>query len=455
MEKAVSNKGHKVRSVVPGSIAFEMGVESGDILYKINGHDIRDVFDYDYYVRDGYIEVLMEDGNGEEYILEIEKDEEEDIGLEFYSYLLDDYRSCHNKCIFCFIDQMPSGMRDTLYFKDDDSRLSFLQGNYVTLTNLKDDDLQRICDFHMEPINISIHTTDPDLRNMMLGNRFAGESLKKIDVLKEAGIEMNGQIVLCRNINDKENLDRTIGDIMKWRPQMKSLSVVPAGLTKYRDGLYPLEPFNEKECVDVIRQVEKWQEKSLEEYGDRFVFASDEWYIKGGIPFPSASEYEDYPQFENGVGMMRNMMQEVEEYTGSLDPSSGPGKDICVSSVCGTSPYPFIRECADMVSAKFPEVHIKVIPVENEFFGSTINVTGLLTGGDIIRALKETVRTEGQDVLGSALIIPSSALRFGEDVFLDDISIKDVEKELSVKVIISGNSGKDFVDSYICAENIS
>ena len=442
--------GHCVKKIVPGSIADEMGVEPGEILCSVNGNEIKDIFDYRFSIASEKLEVLMKDLEGEEYILDIEKDPDEDLGLEFENFLLDGYRSCHNKCIFCFIDQMPPGMRETLYFKDDDSRLSFLQGNYITLTNLSDEDVDRICRYRMEPVNISIHTTDPDLRCMMLGNRFAGKSLEILDTLKDAGIEMNGQIVLCRGINDGKVLDDTIEGIMKWRPEMKSLSVVPSGLTRYREGLYPLEPFTPEDSKKLIEQVKKWQEISLERFGDRFVYASDEWYINAGAGFPPIEEYEDFPQFENGVGMIVSMMEEVREELAGVDRSEVDcTKDIYVSSVCGTSPYPYIKENTELIENSYPHIHATVIPVENDFFGHTINVTGLLTGNDIIKQVNAFAEKYGRDALGTELLIPSCTLRFGEDVFLDDVHVSDVEKELGIKVRITGSSGKDFVDSYL------
>ena len=442
--------GHIVKSVVPGSIADEMGVEAGEILCSVNGSGIGDIFDYRFAISSDRLEVLMKDLSGEEYILDIEKDPDEDLGLEFENSLLDDYRSCRNKCIFCFIDQMPPGMRPTLYFKDDDSRLSFLQGNYITLTNLSDEDVDRICRYRMEPVNISIHTTDPDLRCMMLNNRFAGSSLKILDRLKEAGIEMNGQIVLCRGINDGEELDKTIEGIMKWRPEMRSLSVVPSGLTKYREGLYPLEPFTADDSAKLIDQIVKWQEISLERFGDRFVYASDEWYINAGREFPPIENYEDFPQFENGVGMIVSMMEDVKDYLDSVDPAEVDcSGEYCVSSVCGVSPYPYIKKNVDLIMNRFPHIRANVIPIENNFFGHTINVTGLITGNDIIKQLGSYIEREGREALGEELLIPSCTLRFGEDVFLDDVHVSDIENELGIKVRITGNTGRDLVDSYL------
>ena len=296
---------HLIKSVLPGSIADELEIESGDKLISINNNEIEDVFDYHFYVNDEYLTLLIEKKNGEEWELEIEKDYEVDLGIEFEQGLMDEYRSCRNKCMFCFIDQMPKGMRETLYFKDDDSRLSFLQGNYVTLTNMSDKDIDRIVRYHLEPINISFQTTNPELRCKMLHNRFAGEALKKVDILYEGGIQMNGQIVLCKGENDGEELERTIRDLKKYVPQLQSVSVVPVGLTKYRDGLYPLEPFDKEDAKKVLATIHKWQKELYKEFGLHVIHASDEWYILAGEEVPEEERYDGYLQLENGVGMLR------------------------------------------------------------------------------------------------------------------------------------------------------
>lgn len=277
----MKNNRHKISQVKEGSIAWELELEPGDELISINGETIEDVFDYHYLVNDEYIELLVRKSNGEEWELEIEKEFEEDLGIEFENSLMDEYRSCRNKCVFCFIDQMPPGMRETLYFKDDDSRLSFLQGNYVTLTNMSDHDIDRIIHYHLAPINISFQTTNPKLRCKMLNNRFAGDIFPKVQRLFEAGIEMNGQIVLCKGLNDKAELERSICDLTQYLPHLRSVSVVPVGLSKYRDGLYPLEPFTKKEAEQVIDTIEGWQKKIFPEFGVHFIHASDEWYLLG------------------------------------------------------------------------------------------------------------------------------------------------------------------------------
>ena len=304
---------HIVEKVLPGSIAEEMEIIPGDALLEINGHKIEDIFDYQYYTQDEYIEVLVRKPSGEEWLLEIDKGYDEDLGITFENGLMDDYRSCHNKCIFCFIDQMPKGMRDTLYFKDDDSRLSFLQGNYVTLTNMSDEDVDRIIRYNLSPINVSFQTTNPELRCRMLNNRFAGQALEKAWKLAQAGIIMNGQIVLCKGVNDGAELDRSIRDLSAYLPNLESVSVVPVGLSKYRDGLYPLEPFTKEDAQDVLRIIHGWQNKIYPEYGTHFVHASDEWYILAEEELPQEEQYDGYLQLENGVGMLRLLLDEFAE----------------------------------------------------------------------------------------------------------------------------------------------
>ena len=302
-----------IKEVLEYSAAFEAGIRAGDSLLLVNGSKIGDIFDYQFECADTEIDitVLHEDGSEETYL--IEKSEDEDPGLIFEDGIMDDYRRCRNKCIFCFIDQMPEGMRETLYFKDDDSRLSFLQGNYVTLTNMSDEDIERIIRYNLEPINISFQTTNPELRNKMMGNRFAGEALKKADRLFEAGVRMNGQIVLCKGINDGKELERSISDLSRYIPYLESVSVVPVGLSRFREGLYPLEPFDKEDAKKVIALIEGWQDKLFKKHGTHFIHASDEWYLNAGIPIPEASRYDGYLQIENGVGMVRSLTDEVEE----------------------------------------------------------------------------------------------------------------------------------------------
>lgn len=433
---------HIISKIKPGSIAEQMEIKPGDELVSINDQPIEDVFDFHYLVNDEYVVLLIRKEDGEEWELEIEKDYDEDLGIEFENGLMDDYKSCTNQCMFCFIDQMPPGMRDTLYFKDDDSRLSFLQGNYVTLTNMKDKDLERIIRYRLAPINISVHTTNPKLRCKMLHNRFAGEALKKIDRLYEAGIEMNGQIVLCKGENDKEELDRTIRDLIRYLPYMESLSVVPVGLTKYREGLYPLEPFEKEDAKEVIATIEKWQNYCMEHHGTHFVQASDEWYLIADLPLPEEERYDGYIQLENGVGMLRLLITEFREALASVqtqNPKITPQRETIAT---GRLAAPFIEELAGEFMAVYPQYDISVVAIRNDFFGERITVSGLITGQDLIAQLKD--RDNGDRVL-----IPSNMLRMGEDVFLDDRSILDVENALQVPVDIVKSSGQDLVEAML------
>ena len=430
---------HIVKCIEPGSIAEEMGIEPGDKLISINDNEIQDVFDYHYYVNDEEIVLLIEKPDGEEWELEIEKDYEEDLGIVFEQGLMDEYRSCRNKCIFCFIDQMPKGMRETLYFKDDDSRLSFLQGNYITLTNMSDDDVDRIVKYHLEPINISFHTTNPQLRCKMLHNRFAGEALKKVDKFYEGGIQMNGQIVLCKGINDGEELERSIRDMSKYLPHLQSVSVVPVGLTKYRDGLYPLESFTKEDAENVIDIIEKWQKIFYEEYGFHFIHAGDEWYILADREMPEEERYDGYLQLENGVGMLRLLMNEFEQ---AYEESEGDDRQTEMSMATGFLAYPYLKEMIEKLRVKFPNVKVHLYPIRNDFFGEKITVAGLITGQDLIAQLN------GKP-LGERLLLPCNMLRSGEEVFLDDITLSEVKDSLQVEVDIVKSSGWDFIEAII------
>lgn len=425
---------HIISRVQENSIAWELELEPGDELLSINGEKIEDVFDYHYLVNDEYIELLVKKKNGEEWELEVEKEYQEDLGIDFENPLMDRYRSCSNKCVFCFIDQMPPGMRETLYFKDDDSRLSFLQGNYVTLTNMSDHDIDRIIHYHLAPINISFQTTNPLLRCKMLNNRFAGEIFPKVQRLYEAGIEMNGQIVLCKGLNDREELERSISDLTAYLPYLRSVSVVPVGLSRYREGLYPLEPFTSRDAEQVIDLIEDWQKKLFPKYGIHFVHASDEWYLLAGRELPQEERYDGYLQLENGVGMLRLLEVQKEEVLKML---KGDNRKESLSFATGRLAYPFIRDYADRLLEKYPNLEISGYEIKNEFFGEQITVSGLLTGQDIARQLK------GKS-LGEFLLLPCNLLRDGENVFLDDMTVERLEKELGVPVKIVEEHGRDF-----------
>ena len=380
--------------------------------------------------------VVIRKPDGEEWELEIEKEYEDDLGMEFENGLMDDYRSCRNKCMFCFIDQLPKGMRDTLYFKDDDSRLSFLQGNYLTLTNMNEHDLEKIIYYKLSPINISFQATNPELRCKMLHNRFAGDIMDKVQRLKAAGIVMNGQIVLCRGVNDGEELDRSIRDLVTLMPELQSVSVVPVGLTRYRDGLYPLEPFTKEDACRVLDLIHSWQEKLVKEYGTHFIHAGDEWYILAERSMPEETTYDGYLQLENGVGMVRLLKEEVDACLADLP---GDDRKRKVTIATGELAAPYLREHVASIRGKYPGVEAQVITVKNEFFGGKITVAGLLTGQDLVNQLK------GKD-LGEELLLTTNMLKSDEPVFLDDMTVEQLQTALQIKVSIVESSGNDFVN---------
>ncbi len=441
-EKIQPEKEHKIAKVLPGSIAEELEIAPGDVLLSVNGVEIEDAFDYHYQVDEEYLTLSIRKPDGEEWECEIEKEYGQDLGIAFENGLMDAYRSCCNRCIFCFIDQMPPGMRDTLYFKDDDARLSFLQGNYITLTNMKDKDIARMIAYKLAPVNISVHTVNPQLRCAMLQNRFAGDALLYLKRLYEAGIEMNGQIVLCKGVNDGEELERSIRELAGYLPVMRSLSVVPVGLTKYRDGLYPLEPFTKEDAAKVLDMVHKWQDRCMRRWGLHFVHAGDEWYLLAGQELPPAGRYDGYLQLENGVGMMRLLLDEFQE---ALDAESGAGQDTEYSGkltvATGVLAAPFISQLAQAFMQRYPGRQITVITVYNHFFGERITVSGLLTGQDLLEQL------QGRD-LGDCLLLPCSLLRSGEDVLLDDMTVDGLKNALQVKIVIVNSNGQDLYHAF-------
>ena len=434
---------HVISRVLPGSIGEERELEPGDVLVSINGQLVEDVFDYRYLMNDEVVELLIRKKNGEEWELEVEKDYEDDLGVEFENSLMDDYRSCSNHCIFCFIDQMPPNMRETLYFKDDDSRLSFLQGNYVTLTNMSEYDLDRIIKFHLSPINVSFQTMNPELRCKMLHNRFAGDALKKVDKLYQGGVIMNGQIVLCKGVNDRDELEYSLEKLSEYAPVLQSVSVVPVGLSKYRDGLYPLEPFDREDAEYLIEQVERWQKIMMERHGIHFIHASDEWYILAGKKLPEETRYDGYLQLENGVGMMRLLETEVKERLAGLE---GDNREFTASVATGKLAAPFIQQYMKLIQEKFPNIKVNVYTIRNDFFGERITVSGLITGADLREQLKDKE-------LGEKILIPCNMLRSGEDVFLDDLTVDDIREALGTELVVVDEPGADLVDCVINPPN--
>ena len=428
----------RIVSVDEKSRAATAGIRSGDNLISINGREIQDVLDYRFFLTEKTVVIALE-RDGKSFEVTIKKQLYDDIGLDFETPLMDKKHSCENKCVFCFIDQLPKGMRKTLYFKDDDSRLSFLHGNYITLTNLHDKDIDRIIEMHISPVNISVHTTNPELRVKMMHNKRAGEVLSYMKRLADAGISLCGQIVLCKGLNDGEELDRSMRDLSNLFPSMQSVSIVPAGLTRFREKLYPLDAFTKEESAAVIEQVDRFAKDFEAKNGSRMFFCSDEFYLKAELPLPEESYYEGYPQIENGVGMITSLMTEfkdelnyLEEY---LENYKAPRH---VSVATGVAAYDTIKAMATHLEANIEGLQIDVHKIINHFFGETITVSGLLTGKDIYEQL------QGKE-LGDILFFPENALRAGGDLFLDDMTPKELSDKLQVAVSPSRNSGQGFI----------
>lgn len=411
-----------VASVTKGSAAERAGIIKGDILLSVDGHVIKDVLDYRFYMTEPRIELQIHRGP-ELFSIVVEKEEYEDPGLEFETYLMDEKQRCRNACIFCFIDQMPKGCRDSLYFKDDDDRLSFLQGNYITTTNLSDEEIDRICKMHLSPINISVHTTNPELRVFMMKNKNAGKVMQIMKRFADAGITMNGQIVLCKDINDGDELLRSMTDLESLYPAMQSVSIVPCGLTAHRENLYHIEPFTPEDCRDVIKQIENFSSKCKKKHGSRIFFAADEFYLKGGVKLHKASYYEGYPQYENGVGMVACMYDELPYEIKNMDYDLQGRKATLIT---GEAAYAAICDMADMINEK-TGASLVVKSIKNEFFGGGVTVSGLVVGRDIASQL------QGIE-LGECVFLPSVMLRHGEDVFLDDMTVTELSDKLGVPV---------------------
>ena len=427
----------RITDVMPHSRAEKAGLKPEDKLISINDKEIFDVLDYRFYLAEKKVKLTVErDGKLLEAV--IIKKEYDDIGLDFETPLMDKKRSCENKCVFCFIDQLPKGMRETLYFKDDDSRLSFLHGNYVTLTNMRERDIERIIEMHISPVNVSVHTTNPELRCKMMHNKRAGEVLTYLKRFADAGISICAQIVLCKGINDGNELDRTLHDLMDLRPALQSVAIVPSGLTKFRDGLYPLEGFTKEDARVVIKQINTYGEWCLSQFGTRLFFPADEFYIKAELPLPNDEFYEDYSQIENGVGMLTDMQTCIDIELEDLDAFSDFSSPRCVSIVTGYAAYEHILSISKKLEEAFLGLTIHVYKVKNNFFGDTITVAGLLTAKDISEQLKDKE-------LGEALLIPSVALRADGEVFLDDVTPNELADALSVKVIPTSSEAHSFI----------
>ena len=427
----------RITEVLPHSRAEKAGIAPEDILISINGKEIHDVLDYRFYLAEKKIKLVFRRG---EELMEtvIFKKEYDDIGLDFETPLMDKKRSCENKCVFCFIDQLPSGMRETLYFKDDDSRLSFLHGNYVTLTNMRDADIDRIIDMHISPVNVSVHTTNPELRCKMMHNKRAGEVLSYLRRFADANINICAQIVLCKGINDGSELDRTLHDLMELRPALQSVAIVPSGLTKFRDGLYPLDAFTKEDARAVISQINTYGEWCLSQFGTRLFFPADEFYIKAELPLPSDEFYEDYSQIENGVGMLTDMQTCIDIELEDISPYADFSAPRCVSIATGYAAYEHICTIAKKLENAFCGLKINVYKIKNDFFGDSITVAGLLTATDL------TAQLTNKD-LGDVLLIPTTALRADGEVFLDDITPDELSKRLSVEVLPTSSDATEFI----------
>ncbi len=421
----------KILDVEKNSPAAKAKILAGETLVSINGNEIFDVLDFRFWQIEKKLSLVILDENGKERCVNIKKGEYDELGLLFETYLMDKQHHCKNKCIFCFVDQLPKGMRQTLYFKDDDTRLSFLFGNYVTLTNITEHEIERIIKMHISPINVSVHTTNPELRVKMMANPNAAEALSILKRFADAGISINCQLVLCPEINDGAELERSLNDLKELIPALESIALVPVGLTGHREGLYPLKPYNRESARAVIEIADKFGEEFLKEFETRLVYCSDEFYIKAELPLPDYEYYEEFPQLDNGVGLIKNQEDQIEfcieDYTQNKTP-------LKISLVTGVDSAPFLKQNLERIKTVFPNLEYEVYPIVNDFFGHSITVTGLVTAGDIIKQLK------GKE-LGSYLVIPDVMLRHEKDKFLDDLTISDLENALSTTVFCAEASG--------------
>ncbi len=433
----------KISGIEKNSVAEKKKIQAGDSLISINGNPVNDVLDYRFYINDTKLILVIETRQGKKKMLKIEKEEFGDIGLEFETYLMDKQRSCKNKCIFCFIDQLPKNLRESLYFKDDDSRLSFLFGNYITLTNLSDDEVDRIIKMHISPVNVSVHTMNPELRVKMMANPKAGKSLEYIKRFADAGIALNTQLVLCPEINDGKELEFSLNELSKMYPSVQSIAAVPVGLSDHRDGLYPLNPYDKKSAGEVIDIIDRFNEKFKAENGEIIAYAADEFYLKANRPVPDAEYYNDFPQLENGVGMWALLKSEFEDALSECEIANLERK---VTAVTGEAAYPLIRELADKAEKKIKGLKINVVPVKNRLLGKMITVSGLICGNDILEAVN------GLD-LGDELIIPPNCLRSEGDMFLDNMTVDGLSDKLNVGIIQNGSSGEDLLSAFTGGKN--
>lgn len=431
----------EITGVKPASRAEKAGVRAGDRLLSINGHEITDILDYRFFETERRLLLLLS-RDGVSYERELTKPQYDEIGLEFETYLMDKQRSCKNKCIFCFIDQLPKGMRETLYFKDDDDRLSFLFGNYITLTNIDDREIDRILEMRISPINVSVHTMDPALRCTMMKNRFAGEALRHLDRLAAGGIRLNCQLVLCPGVNDGAALEYSLQKLYALGESLLSVACVPVGITRFREGLYPLEPYTRETAGETLDCIERYGEKFLRERGSRTVYASDEFYLIAGRELPPLTFYEDFPQIENGVGMLRDL---EDSFLYAIEEAENPEHPRKVTVPTGLAAHVFLDSMLDELRRKCHNLTIELVPVKNEFFGGTVDVTGLLTGGDVLRALK------GRQ-LGDAVLLPASMLKAQEDVFLDDMTVAELSGALGVPVYRMENTGEAMLAAFLGRE---
>ena len=429
-----------IKGVEKGSYAEKAGIKPQETLCELNGNEIIDVLDYRFYQNETVLSVKVQSTDGTVRSVTVKKPEYDELGLEFETYLMDKQHSCKNKCIFCFIDQLPKGMRESLYFKDDDSRMSFLFGNYITLTNLTEHEIERIIKLHISPVNVSVHTTDPDLRVKMMGNRFAGEALNNLWRFCEAGIDVNCQLVLVPGYNDGVALEKSLSDLIKY-PSIKSIACVPVGLTGHRDGLCHLEPFNQQTASAVVDITTEFGDETVKTYGERRVFAADEFYLLSKRPMPDSTFYGDFLQLENGVGMWAMLESECDEAIDDFEPPKVQRK---ITLATGEAAFPLMRNIVDKVTKKWHNLECEVVPIKNNFFGGKITVTGLLTGTDIIEQLKGKIS-------GDELLISSSMLRHEGDMFLDSVTVKDVEETLNVKIRVVDSDGWALM-SALCGE---